>query len=235
MCKICYVYITFKKDTVQICRHKSLCSTTHNLEYLTNISMSLLTIQARYFHEYGLIFWTYLTLSRFWTICILNCFAICAILLHWPGELKRLRYSNPMMDRFLRSSAWISPSETFLVISSSIMIRFSIFKISLEAGKAPYLLILVGQPPEARKWVFAYLLGASLDPTSTKHIITSFVMSHGSLGRQSSTASDHVLCGMSCSNNNTSFSVSLSPIFPNFRTKCPCNMHEMKRIIVSEL
>ncbi len=49
-----------------------------------------------------------------------------------------------MRDR-ARSTAWISPSETFLAISLLIMARFSKFKISLEAEKALYLFILVGQ------------------------------------------------------------------------------------------
>ena len=43
-----------------------------------------------------------------------------------------------------RSRGWISPSETFLVIYPLIMVLFSKFKISLEAEKALYLLILLG-------------------------------------------------------------------------------------------
>ena len=49
--------------------------------------------------------------------------------------------------------------------------------------------------------------------------LTSGVTSHGNLGRQASTDSENLSCGMSCSNNNTSFSVSLSPISPSFLTK----------------
>ena len=55
----------------------------------------------------------------------------------------------------------------------------------------------------------------------TKKILTSFVISHGSLGRQLSTASENPAWGISCSSNRTSFSVSLSPTFPSFLTKCP--------------
>ena len=55
----------------------------------------------------------------------------------------------------------------------------------------------------------------------TNNFLTSFVISHGSLGRQLSTASENPAWGISCSSNRTSFSVSLSPTFPSFLTKCP--------------
>ncbi len=58
-------------------------------------------------------------------------------------QLKTQRYANPMMDRDLEAEFYLS--ETFLAISPSIMVRLSKFKISLEAVKALYLLILMGQ------------------------------------------------------------------------------------------
>ncbi len=48
-----------------------------------------------------------------------------------------------------------------LAHASLIMVRFSKFKISLEAEKA-FFLLNFGRP-EVRKWLFAYLLGASLN------------------------------------------------------------------------
>ena len=74
------------RKTPRISMHKSFWSTTgtHNLDQLTDISMNLLTIQAKTFPQIP-VCWTYLTLSRFWTICILNCFAMCnlASLIPW--------------------------------------------------------------------------------------------------------------------------------------------------------
>ncbi len=63
---------------------------------------------------------------------------------------------------------------------------------------------------------------------------TSPVMSQGSLGRQARTASENAEWGTSCSSSRTSFSVSLSPISPNFRTKWPCMPeHQPNKILKS--
>lgn len=53
------------------------------------------------------------------------------------------------------------------------------------------------------------------------HILlhTESVIHHGIFGNELRTASENRLWGISCSNNITSFSVVLSPISPNARTK----------------
>lgn len=50
-------------------------------------------------------------------------------------------------------------------------------------------------------------------------VFTSSVIIQGIFGKKLNTLSEKRLCGTSCSNNRTSFSVSLSPIFPSARTK----------------
>ncbi len=92
-------------------------------------------------------------------------------------QLKRQRYANPMMDRGLEAEFnlfW--PYLTFLAVSPSVMVRFSKFKISLEAGKVLYLLILVGQryaneflrTCSGRPWVSSLDSGRSFAESRTK-------------------------------------------------------------------
>jgi len=52
----------------------------------------------------------------------------------------------------------------------------------------------------------------------TIYIITVIVIVHDCFGKHAKTSSENLLCGTSCSSKITSFSASLSPIFPSDRT-----------------